>query len=369
MKSSIASSAIIHAVLLGWGLLSFSAPPPMVADIESMPIDIVPVESITQLQEGDKKAPKAEKPAPKPTEKPQTELDAQNIGDSDLDVKTKPAPETKPKPVEAAEAPKPSESPVPKPEPQPEPKPEVKPEPKPVPVPATEVKPEPAPKQEVAPDPVAEAIAQAKPEPAPKEEVKPEATPEPEKPIEEALKLPENVAKPQAKPTPPAQTAKTPDRKETPEKPKPTQTAANPSKEKGIADQVAELLNTQKPSAGGKKRSSDQASLGANKSTGGSRLSQSEMDALRGIIEGNWNKPVGAEEFPEMTIVVKFQLSPSGEIQGTPEVSGSGGEPGLLSAAKSGALRAVMRSVPFNLPQDKYDSWSDVELTFHPGAS
>ncbi|NTS32360.1 cell envelope integrity protein TolA [Phyllobacterium sp. BT25] len=353
MKGSVVSSAVIHAAILGWGLLTFSAPAPMVADVESMPIDIVPVESITQLQQGDKKAPKAEKPAPKPAEKPQTQLDAQNIGDSDLDTKTKETLEIKPKPVESAQAPKPSEAPVPKPEPQPEPKPEVKPEPKPEPVPATEVKPEPAPKQEVKPDPVAAAITEAKPDPVPQEET---------------FKLPENVAKPEAKPTQPAQTAKTPERKE-PEKPKQTQTAAKPSKEKGIADEVAELLNNQKPSAGGAKRSTDRASLGADKATGGSKLSQSEMDALRSAIEGNWNKPVGAEEYPDMKIIVSFKLTPSGEIEGSPVVSGSGGEPGLLNAIKSSALRAVMRSVPFNLPQDKYDTWKDVELTFYPGTT
>lgn len=354
MRGSVTSSAIIHAVVLGWGLLSFSAPAPMVADVESMPIDIVPVESITQLQQGDKKAPKAEKPAPKPTEKPQTQLDAQNTGDSEVDTKTKPVPETKPKPVESAEAPKFSDAPVPKPEPQSEPKPEVKPEPKPEPVPATEVRPEPAPKQEVKPDPVAEAINEVKPEPTPQEET---------------FKLPENVAKPESKPTPPAQTAKTPERKE-PEKPKQTQTAAAvPSKEKGIADQVAELLNQQKPSAGGAKRSSDRASLGAEKATGGSKLSQSEMDALRGLIENNWIKPVGAEEFPDMKVVVKFKLTQSGEIDGTPEISGSGGDPGLLNAIKSSAVRAVMRSVPFNLPQDRYDAWGSVELTFYPGST
>ncbi|MBB3147374.1 outer membrane biosynthesis protein TonB [Phyllobacterium trifolii] len=369
MRASVTSSAIIHAVVIGWGLLSFSSPTPMdMANSESMPIDIV--SDISQLQKGDKKAPKAEKPTPKPTQKPQTVPDAQNVGDSETDVETKPTPETKPKPVEAAEAPKPSETPVAKPEPQPEPKPVVQPEPKPIPVPATEVKTDPAPKEEVKPDPVAEAINEVKSDPAPKEEAKPTPTPPVDKPAEEAFKLPDTVAKPEAKPTPPAQTAKTPDRKEVQEKPKPTQTASTPSKDKdGIADQVAELLNKQKPSAGGAKRSSDQASLGANKATGGSKLSQSEMDALRGLIEGNWNKPVGAEETPEMMIVVKFRLTKDGEIDGRPEVSGSGGDSGLLDAVKSSALRAVMKSAPFNLPQDKYDTWSSVELTFHPGAT
>jgi outer membrane biosynthesis protein TonB len=366
MRASVTSSAIIHAVVLGWGLLSFSAPTPMdMANSESMPIDIV--SDVSQLQKGDKKAEKKEKAAPKPTEKPQTISDAQNIGDSETDVETKTTSVTKSKPVEAAEAPKPSETPVEKPEP--EEKPVEKPEPKPTPVPATEVKPVPTPKEEVKPDPVAEAIQNTKPEPAPAETPKAEPAPQAEKPAEETLKLPEKVATPQAKPAAPAQTAKTPDRKEVKETPKPTKSAATPSKDKdGIADQVADLLNKEKSSAGGAKRSTEQSSLGATKTTGGAKLSQSEMDALRGIIENNWNKPVGAADDPGMKIVVKFKLTQSGEIDGQPQVSGTGNDPTLLNAAKSGAVRAVMKSQPFNLPQDKYENWASVELTFYPGA-
>ena len=364
MRASITSSAIIHAALLGWGLLSFSAPTPMdMANSESMPIDIV--SDVTELQQGDKKAEKNEKPAPKPTQKPQIIPDAQNVGDSETDAETKPTPETKPKPVEAAEAPKPSETPVEKPEPQPEPKPEIKPEPKPTPVPATEVKPEPAPQQEVKPDPVAEAINDIKPEPAPAETPKAEPAPDAEKPVEEAFKLPEKVATPQAKPTPPAQTAKTPDRKETPEKPKPTQTASTPSKDKGIADEVAALLNTQKPAGGGAKRSTDQASLGSNSPSTGAKLSQSEMDALRGAIAKCWNIPAGAEDAEGLRVTVRMKLTQTGEVEGTPEVTGSGNST-VQRAAIESARRAVLRCAPYSLPQDKYDTWSDVTVNFDP---
>jgi TonB family protein len=365
MRASVTSSAIIHAVVIGWGLLSFSTPTPMdMANSESMPIDIV--SDTSQLQKGDKKAPKAEKPAPKPTQKPQTIPDAQNVGDSETDVETKPTPETKPKPVEAAEAPKPSDTPVAKPDPLPEPKPEVKPEPKPIPVPATEVKTDPAPKEEVKPDPVAQAINETKSEPAPKEEAKPTPMPPVDKPAEEAFKLPDTVAKPEAKPTPPAQTAKTPDRKEVQEKPKPTQTASIASKEKDtIADEVAALLNKQKASSGGAKRSSDQASLGANKATGGSTLSQSEMDALKGAIQKCWNVPAGAEDAEGLKVTVKMKLSQSGEVEGSPEVTGSGNSP-VQRAAIDSARRAVMRCAPYTIPQDKYDTWSSVTVNFDP---
>ncbi|MGN8020757.1 hypothetical protein ACTJJ7_08550 [Phyllobacterium sp. 22229] len=364
MRASVTSSAIIHAVILGWGLLTFSAPTPMeLANSESLPVELI--SDTTQLQKGDVKAPKAEKSAPKPTEKPQTKPDAQNIGDSENDVESKPIPSTKPKVVESAEAPKPSDVPVAKPDP----KPEVKPETKPVPVPATEVAPEAKPKQDVTPDPITAAINDSKPAPTP-DAPKVEPTPQAEKPAEEAFKLPQNVAKPEDKPKPAqAQTATTPERKETKETPKPTKTAPTPSKEKnGIADQVADLLNREKASGGGAKRSTDQASLGANKATGGSKLSNSEIEQIRALIQGNWNKPVGAQDYPDMIVRVKFRLNQDGSIDGAPEVSGSGGDPTLLRTAIEGARRAVLKSLPFNLPQDKYQDWARNDYTFHPGA-
>ncbi|MCO4317652.1 hypothetical protein M8997_010690 [Phyllobacterium sp. 21LDTY02-6] len=362
MRASITSSAIIHAVVLGWGLLSFSAPSPMdMANSESMPVEII--SDVSQLQQGDKTAAKNDKPAPKPSEKPQTVPDAQNIGESDTDTDTKPVPETKPKPVEAAEAPKPSEMPVEKPEPQPDPKPEVQPEP--TPVPATEVKPKPEPQQEVKPDPVAEAINETRTATIPTEAPKAEPAPVAEKPAEEQMKLPEKVAMPQAKPTPPAQTAKTPERKEPTEKPKKTQTASTPSKDKGIADEVAALLNNQKPAGGGAKRSTDRASLGSQKPSTGEKLSQSEMDALKGAIQKCWNVPAGAEDADGLLVTVKMRLTRSGEIEGTPEVSGSGSSP-VQRAAVESARRAVLRCAPYSLPQEKYDTWADVTVNFDP---
>ena len=65
MKTGLTTSVVMHAVVLGFGLLSLSAPTAFeVADVESLPVDIIPVESITQIQKGDKKATLSEKPAP-----------------------------------------------------------------------------------------------------------------------------------------------------------------------------------------------------------------------------------------------------------------------------------------------------------------
>ncbi len=351
MKIGLSSSIALHVVALALALFSFSAPKPFdVSDMESLPVDIVPIESMTQIQQGDKTAPMKEKPATKPTTKPKTVDNAQNAGDQELDVKNPPIPDARPKPVETAEEAKPQPEPVKKPEPKPDPKPEPKPEPKPTP--ATEVQTKPEPKQDVKPDPVKEAIQQ-----------------QAESPDGQAPKLPDKVPAPQSRPQPPqAQTAKTPDRKPIEEQKKSTSASeTSQAKKDAIADEVTALLNKEKASGGGAKRSTDEASLGGKKNTGGAKLSQSEMDALRGAIAKCWNVPAGVADAPGLVVTVKMHLTEAGEVQGMPQVtSGGGGDAGVGRAAAESALRAVQRCAPYTLPRDKYDTWADVIVTFDP---
>lgn len=72
MKGSIATSAVLHALVLTWALVSLGSPADFeVADVEALPVDIVPVESITQIQQGDKKAPAKERHRPfRPSRRP-----------------------------------------------------------------------------------------------------------------------------------------------------------------------------------------------------------------------------------------------------------------------------------------------------------
>ena len=349
MKAGLITSVAFHAAVLGFGLLTLSAPKGFeVADVEALPVDIVPVESITQVQRGEREAPVAEKPAPTPTSKPETVADAQEVGDNDLDLKTPPTPEVKPKPVETAAAPPPEPKPAPKPVEKPEPKPEpVKAEP--TPVPATEVTAEPAPKQEVKPDPVAETI------------VAETATPTAE------TALPQTAPAPEARPQPPkAQTAKAPERKNA-DKPVTEAKSRPKSDEKQFdADEVAALLNKEKASGGGAKRSTETASLGGKKTTGGSSLSQSELDALRGQIQRCWNVPSGALDAEGLRVSVRFRLDPSGAIEGRPEIVSGGGSAGIERAAAESARRAVLQCAPYNLPADKYETWAEVVVNFDP---
>ena len=65
MKTSVVTSAVLHGLVLAAALVTIGSPEHFkVDDFEAMPVDLVPVESITQMQQGDKKAPMKETSAP-----------------------------------------------------------------------------------------------------------------------------------------------------------------------------------------------------------------------------------------------------------------------------------------------------------------
>ncbi len=381
MRAGLTTSVLMHAALLGFGLFTLRAPAAFeVSDVEALPIDIVPVESITQVQQGDKKATMRDKPAPTPTQRPDIVADAQNVGENSVDTDKPATPEAKPAPVQASDSPPPSPRPAERPKPEDAPKPKEAPQP----TPATEVAPTPQPKQEVKPDPV----KQPEPKPVPVKEPKPApsqpeqktaaaepplSTPDPvaeaiaADKTSEAVQLPNAAPAPEAKPRPAqAETAKAPDRKNA-DKPVKEASSRPKSEEKSFnADEIAALLDKRKPSGGGAKRTVQQASLGGDKSTGGNKLSQSEMDALRGQVERCWNIPAGAEDGDGLRVSVKFRLDRSGSVDGPIDIVSGGGASGVQRAAAESARRAVARCSPYNLPADKYDSWSEVVVNFDP---
>ncbi|MFA6157432.1 MAG: hypothetical protein WC739_22535, partial [Mesorhizobium sp.] len=78
MKTGLTTSVILHTAALAFGLLTLSAPAPLPsADVESVAVDIVPMEAVAQTLQGDKKAVMHEKPAPTPTKRPDVVSDAQ----------------------------------------------------------------------------------------------------------------------------------------------------------------------------------------------------------------------------------------------------------------------------------------------------
>ena len=346
---------------LTWGLVSISAPTSFdVADVEALPVDIVPIEELTQIQQGDKSAPLAEKSAPVPTKKPTSVADAQNVGENKVDLKSVPKPVERPTTSESSAAPEKVEKVQPTQDDVTNDIKDIIKEETVAEKPVEVAKAEP-PKPEVTPEPKAETPA----EPAPAEEATAEEIP-----------LPDNVPVPSARPKPaaakPADTKPAASETATQDKKKDVKTQetakSKSAKESDFnADEVAALLNKNDPTAGGAKASPDKAALGGKKTTGGSKLSQSEMDALRGQIQNNWSVIPGLADAADVRIRVKFQLDESGALIGEPEVTATGGTPQTQQVLMGGARRAVLRSAPFkNLPRDKYDAWSEVIVNFDP---
>ncbi len=92
----------------------------------------------------------------------------------------------------------------------------------------------------------------------------------------------------------------------------------------------------------------------------GAELTQAEMSKLIGGVQKCWNPPATSTG----KVMVSFKLDRSGHVIGTPQTSGvqvSGEKADLLAAA---ARRAVLRCQPYELPAEKYEVWSEVNVNF-----
>jgi colicin import membrane protein len=304
-KTLIASVAL-HVLVIGWGLVSFSARSLEAPPLESMPVDIISADQLSKITAGIRTG---EKDKPKPLV--EKVADARPVDDAvgkitdKKDIVTATAPEPPPKPVE-----------------------------KPV-----EKKPEP-------PKPVAET--------KPKDEPKPiEKKPEPPKvdPIAEALKSEDTkkpVPKPEAKAAPPQ-----------PPKPKQERTFDQ--------SKIAALLDKRDPTrqsiTGAALNSS--ASLGTTRGTAAT-LSQSELDAMRARLTQLWNVQAGTERPEELIVEVRIRLTKDRRLAAPPEVVSHGTSPRYQAAADA-AVRAVLQGQPYNMLRDEtYAQWQDIVVTFDP---
>jgi len=379
MKTGLTTSVILHTAALAFGLFTLSAPAALPsADVESVAVDIVPMEAIAQTLQGDKKAVMHEKPAPLPTQRPDVVPEAQKVGENTVDTDKPITPEAKPKPVDTTSAPPPAPTPIEKPKPEDVPKPQEKPKP----IPATEVAPTPTPKAEVKPEPVKQTDPKptpAKPAPTPPPqdktaaidptpEVKPDAVAEAiaKDPPTEETQLPNSAPAPEARPKPqPAQaeSAKAPDRKDADKPVKEASSKPKSDDKQFNADEISAMLDKQKPSGGGAKRSTQQASLGGDKDQG-QKLSRTELGALSDQLGGCWTLPVGLEGSENFVAVVLFNLDASGKLDGRPTVEKSSGN----RQFDESAVRAVQKCnmAGLQVPAGKQDIWAQVRVTFDP---
>jgi outer membrane biosynthesis protein TonB len=133
------------------------------------------------------------------------------------------------------------------------------------------------------------------------------------------------------------------------------------------ADKIAALLDKRDPqrNAATGAQLNDAPTLGTAMGNA-SKLSQSEIDALRARLMALWNPPVGIQNPEELIIRIRIRLGRDGRLSSPPMVLTSGtGQ--VFTSARDSAVRAVFQGQPFDmLKPDHYDTWKDIEVTFDP---
>jgi colicin import membrane protein len=306
IDKTIAASVALHALVLSWGLVSFSTKAFESMPEESVPVDIISADQFAKAMQGMKTGkkenskPLVEKVA---EAKPPVDDAVGKIEDKKPPVVTDTAPPPTPKPVE-----------------------------KPV-----EKKPDP-------PKPVAQD--------KPKEETKPaEKKPDQAKvdPIAEALKKEESK-----KPPPKPQQAK----------------AVPPPPDKNKAERVfdqskiAALLDKRDPSRQSITGSelNSQASLGTAKGSAADN-SATWGSMFREQVERCWKKPYGGVEAQKVEAVFSIKLKRDGTLETTP-VPLPGGSSPYFRVYQESAQRAIIECQPYKLPAAYFDEWKFFEPAF-----
>lgn len=323
MRASLPASLVAHGALIALAVVGLHAGQPLEPEpIESISVDLVPVEAFSNIRVGTEKSKVIETQTPSAvqTDKP-AEL-AQRTGNTTED---------QPNPLD-------SNTPTPAPTVQTAPKPE--PTPAPVVRDVTPNAPPPAP----APPTPAPA-----PEPVLATEPKPAAEPQPVAP--QVASAADSLAKRRAEFVKQRQAEKA------------AAEAARQQQQAKPADQISDIINTEKSRGATTGQGGQQT---AGKPTGqAARLTQSERDALAQQMRACWNPPLAAKDTPGLTVQLLVNLNPDGTVNGTPQIT-STIKTQLEDTTARAAQRAVLRCGPYRLAPDKYSEWQQVDVTFDP---
>jgi outer membrane biosynthesis protein TonB len=293
VDKTLVASVVLHVLVLGWTMVSFSTRALEMTPEDSVPVDVVSPDQLAHIMAG-MKTGKKENPKP--------------LVDKVAEAK----------PVDDAVGKVSEKAPV-----------------------ITETAPTPQPKVEEKP-------VEKKPDPPkvaekPKEEPKPiEKKPDPPKvdPIAEALKKEEKKPppKPQARAAPPQ-----------PPKPKAERTFDQ--------SKIAALLDKRDPTRAaltGETLNSN-AALGLahgkaadNSATWGSMFKEQ--------VERCWKKPYGGIESQNPEVAFEIKLKRDGRLESAPVPEGSPSTP-YLRVYQESALRAIIECQPYNLPAAFFDEW------------
>ena len=295
VDKTLVASALLHVVVIGWGLVSFSSRVFESVPEESLPVDIISSDQLAHVVAG-MKTGKKENPKPLVEKVAEAKPAEDTVGKitEKPPVVTDTAPPPQPKPVE-----KPVEK---KPEP-PKPVAETKPKEEPKPV---EKKPEPP-----AVDPIAEALKKEEKKLPPKPQAQAAVTPQPQKPKERTFDQ--------------SKIAALLDKRD------PTRQAT-----------TGDTLNSNAALGLAKGRSAD------NSATWGTMFQKQ--------VERCWKKPYGGIESQNPEAAFTIRLKRDGTLEGMPVPEGSPATP-YLRVYQESALRAIIECQPYNLPPAYFDEW------------
>ncbi|MBR0874317.1 protein TolA [Bradyrhizobium tropiciagri] len=294
VDKTLAASIVLHVLVIGWGLVSFSTKAFVMPEEETVAVDVISSDQLSHVMAGQKDG-KKENPKPlveKVAEAKPVDDTVGKIEDKKPPVVTDTAPAPSPK-VEKPEEKKPD----------PPKKVENKPKEEPKPV---EKKPDP-----VKPDPIAEAIK--------KEEKKP-----PPKPVQQAAKPPPEQ-KPKERTFDQSKIAALLDKRD------PTHAAV-----------TGDALNANAALGTAKGKAAD------NSATWGAMFKQQ--------VERCWKKPYGGIEAQQTEVSFAIKLKRDGSLEGMPVPEGTAGTP-YLRVYQESALRAIIACQPYNLPAAFFDEW------------
>ena len=95
-------------------------------------------------------------------------------------------------------------------------------------------------------------------------------------------------------------------------------------------------------------------------------LTAAEATGLILNIQRCWSLPVGVENAASLKVVVGFDLTREGFVEGIPTLVEPFAATGNIQQAFEAARRAVLQCQPYILPVDKYDTWKKLEIEFNP---
>ena len=295
VDKTLVASVVLHVLVIGWGLVSFSSKAFESMPEESLPVDIISSDQLAKVMAGMKSGKKEN---PKPLVEKVAEARPVEDAVGKITEKAPVVTDTTPPPQ-----PKVEEKPV-------------------------EKKPDP-------PKPVAES--------KPKEEPKPiEKKPDPPKvdPIAEALKKEEK--KPPPKPQ--VQAATPP-----PSKPKPERTFDQ--------SKIAALLDKRDPSRQAVTGDTLNSNAALGLARGKAADNSATWGALfQSQVERCWKKPYGGIESQKPEAAFAIKLKRDGTLEGMPVPEGTPATP-YLRVYQESALRAIIECQPYNLPAAYFDEW------------